>query len=282
MLRAIYLVCAALVLAAILLLTAGEWLSRPAHRSVGAAPAWFDAQSVHLPVTATEWVSGWFSRGSGPGAVLLLHGVRADRTQMLGRARFLRSAGYSVLLIDLPAHGESSGSRITFGLREGTGVAVALRFLRDALPGEPVGVIGVSLGAASLVLSRPIPPPDAVVLESLFPSVAEAASNRLAMRLGPAGRLLAPLLLWQLPLRLGVDADALRPIEALPDLAAPILLAAGTLDRHTPWAETQRLFSAAREPRESWAVHGATHVDLHRHDAVAYQARILDFFARHM
>ncbi len=46
----------------------------------------------------------------GKGAVLLLHGVRADRREMLNRARFLKEEGYSVLLIDLPSHGESDGA----------------------------------------------------------------------------------------------------------------------------------------------------------------------------
>jgi len=50
--------------------------------------------------------------------VLLLHGVRADRREMLGRARFLNRLGYGILLIDLPAHGESPDDHITFGARE--------------------------------------------------------------------------------------------------------------------------------------------------------------------
>jgi len=42
-----------------------------------------------------------------------------------------------------------------------------------------VGVIGVSLGAASLVLAKPDPAPSAVVLESMYPTIEEAVSNRL-------------------------------------------------------------------------------------------------------
>lgn len=284
--RSVLPVCAALVLSVLaavaLVLAAGAWLSRPAPRSVGAAPADLAAVTVRLPVGATQAVAGWFARGTGRGVVLLLHGVRADRTQMLGRARFLRAAGYGVLLIDLPAHGESGGERISFGAREAAGVLAALRFLRGELPGEPIGVIGVSLGAAALVLSRPSPAPDAVVLESMFPTVAEAVSNRLALRLGEGGRLLAPLLLWQLPLWLDVPAGTLRPEQALPALASPLLVASGTQDRHTTWPETRRLFDAARQAKTLWAVQGAAHVDLHAYDPDAYRTRILAFFARHL
>ena len=67
---------------------------------------------------------------------------------MLPRARFLHDAGYAVLLFDLQAHGESTGDRVTFGIKEGLDVASALGVLRQNAPGERVGVIAVSLGGA--------------------------------------------------------------------------------------------------------------------------------------
>ena len=231
---------------------AGEFLSRPAKRSIGAPPPELPAVSVRIPVTPNGFVAEWFAQGNvGTGAVLLLHGVRSDRTQMLGRALALQSAGYSVLLIDLPAHGESTGDRITFGVREGAGVEAALAYLRRELPTDCVGVIGVSLGAASLVLSHPSRAPDAVVLESMYPTISEAVQDRLEMRLGAWGARLAPLLLWQLPLRVGVPEEQLRPVEQLPKLRAPILIASGTNDLHTTWPETERIFAAAATPRNS-------------------------------
>lgn len=261
----------------------GELLIRAAHRSVGNAPADLEAITLRLPIAGNTSVSGWFAKGEpGVGAVLLLHGVRSDRRQMLERARMLRSAGYAVLLIDLPAHGESSGRTITFGLHEAKGVIAALGHLRHALPQERIGVIGVSLGAASFVLSHATPAPDAVVLESMYPTLLEAVENRLSMRLGEHGRLLAPLLLMQLPLRLGISAAQLQPFREMPNLGSPVLIASGSDDRHTTVEETLRLFRAAREPKELWIVQGAGHVDLHSHDPVAYQDRVMPYLARHL
>ena len=280
--RAFFAVAIAVLLVIGLVFGAGEVLSRPAKRDIGQAPPDLHAETVRLPLSPTESVSGWFARGSGRGSILLLHGVRANRTQMLDRARFLLAEGYSVLLIDLPAHGESSGKRITFGAHEAAGVTVALRYLRDEVPGESVGVIAVSLGAASLVLSRPSPRLSAVVLESMYPTIAEAVANRLDMRLGPVGSFFAPLLLWQLPLRAGITEKDLRPVVAVSDLRAPLLVASGTEDQHTPWPETKRIFAAGHQPKELWAVQGATHVDLYSYDPVAYKARILKFLATHL
>lgn len=262
---------------------AGELLSRPATRAIGAPPADFAAQTVRLPTAAGQSVVGWFAAGAaGGGAVLLLHGLRADRTQMLGRARALHRLGYAVLLLDLPAHGESTGERITFGAREAAGVTAATAFLRERLPGERLGVIGVSLGAAATVLAKLTPPPEALVLESMYPTIEEAVADRLAMRLGPVGASLAPLLLWQLPLRTGVQPHDLRPIAQMASLGAPVLVAAGAEDRHTHWAETERLFQSAQAPKALWRVEGAGHVDLYAHDPSAYRDRVFTFLARHL
>jgi len=267
----------------VVLFGAGEVLSRPAVRHVGAPPPDLPALGVRLRTASGASVIGWFARGQpGMGTVLLLHGVRADRTQMLRRARFLNQAGYAALLVDLPAHGESSGDRITFGAREAAGVTAALEYLRHELPGERVGIIGVSLGAASTVLANPKPAPDAVILESMYPTIEEAVADRLVMRLGPLGASLVSPLLWQMPLRTSVHAQDLRPIQHLPSLGAPVLIVSGAEDKHTTWAETQRIFDSAVEPKELWRVEGAAHVDLHAFQPEEYERRILRFLAKHL
>lgn len=271
------------MLVALASLGAGEALSSPAARTIGAAPADLQAETVSIPDGRGATVAGWFIPGRpGRGAVLLLHGVRADRRAMIERARLLSRDGHAVLLIDLPAHGESSGERITFGLREGAGVRTALAELRRRLPGEAIGVIGVSLGAASLVLAHAEPAPDAVVLESMYPTIEEAVVDRLTRRLGPVGSALAPLLLWQLPLRTGISPDQLRPVDAIASLKAPVLVASGTRDQHTTLAESRRIFDAAREPKQFWAVDGAAHVDLFNAGPEAYRKTVIAFLDRYL
>lgn len=279
--KAVLIVAGGLLLGAAALYGLGEALSRPALRKVGAAPAALNAANVLLPMAGGGKLAGWYAGGeAGAGAVLLLHGVRADRSAMLGRAALLRREGYGVLLVDLPAHGESGGDRITFGWREAAGVKVALAWLRRTAPGERYGVIGVSLGAASLLYSGE--KVDAAVLESMYPAISDAVEDRLGTRLGALGRAAAPLLLWQLPFRLGVDPDQLRPIDRIGAMGAPLLIASGGEDRHTTWAETRRLYDAARQPKVLLEVPGAAHVDLQAHDPAAYAAAVLPFLKRHL
>lgn len=227
-------------------------------------------------------VEGWLLEGSGKGAVLLLHGVRSDRRQMLARARFLHAAGYTALLIDLPGHGASPSPAITFGLKEGEAVDSALRWLRERYPQQRIGLIGVSLGAASYVLCKACPQVDAVVLESMYPTIEEAVEDRLRMRIGPLAAPVAQLLLWQLPLRLDIEPSQLRPIEHIAALGAPVLVASGDADLHTTIAETRRLHAAASGDKQLWEVPGAAHVDLHAFVRAEYERRIMAFLDRHL
>ena len=272
-----------LALSLIVLWFVGHQLIRPEQHPVGQPPPELQVEPVTLATQVGGRVAGWFCAGRpGMGAVLLLHGVRGDRLAMLDRALFLHRAGFAILLIDLPAHGESTGEWITFGKREGAGVSAALAYLAKRLPDERVGVIGVSLGAAATVLLNPQPAPAALVLESMYPTIEEALKDRLALHLGAWAQALSPLLLCQLPWRTGVSAAELRPIDAVGLLRSPLLLVSGAGDQHTTLAETERLFAAAAEPKALWIVEGAAHVDLHAIDRVAYEARVGGFLAAHL
>lgn len=281
---ALCLALVAVVLAITGLLAFGQLLVQPALRPVGAAPDSLHARALTIPINAHHHVAAWFATGQpGAGAVLLLHGLRGDRKQMLARAHDLAARGMAVLLIDLPAHGESDGAYMQFGMAESHAVAAALQFLHQQLPDENIGIIGVSLGAAATALALPDSPvkASAVVLESMFATLDEAAGNRMKTQFGTAiGSAITPLLLWQLPLRFGFSTQDIRPIDKIAQLGAPVLIAAGTADRLTPWPETLRLFAAAAESKQLWAVEGAGHVDLYDYDRAGYTAVVFPFLVQ--
>lgn len=283
-------VLAALLLAVLVLAwwLAG-WLSQPHRPAMGAAPQELGATAVEI-ATSQGVVRGWYAPGSpGQGAVLLLHGVRADRRAMLPRALALHARGHAVLLIDLPAHGQSDGEMLSFGPREGLGVARALAWLQAQQPAEKVGVIAASLGGAALLVADLLQPPDALVLEAVFPSMEAAVDNRVRAVLGPLAplaRIATPLLLWQMPLRLGLDPYQLRPMDRLAAWNRPVMVLGGTEDRYTPPAETRQMAEAASQAQQSaqplWLVPGAAHVDLHQFAPQAYEAQVLGFLSAHL
>lgn len=258
-------------------------LTAPNPAAIPSAPVELHARSVRISSASGAVIDAWFSAGtSGRGAVLLLHGVHANRLAMLGRARFLVAAGYSVLLIDFRAHGASSGDAITFGYLESRDARAAFDALGRLAPGEKIGVIGTSMGGAAFVLARPALDADAVVLEQVYPTVLEALDNRLRLYLGGAGDVVAPLLAAEFELWLHVDSGELRPIDAIAGVRAPLFVLGGDTDKHTTLAQTRALFAAALEPKTLWIVPGAAHVDLATYAGDEYRERILAFFNNYL
>lgn len=263
------------------LLQVGFWFTRPAQQAIGSPPMDLPTRPVSLSSESGATIRGWFVPGKGgTGGVLLMHGIHASRLAMLDRARFLHRAGYSVFLFDFQAHGESSGQRVTFGARESLDAQAAAKYLRRQVQGEKVGAIGTSLGGAAALLGNEPLLVDALVLESVYPTIEEATTNRLRLHLGRFGPLLTPWLLVQLRLQFGLSAHDLQPIERIRSVTIPLLVIAGTEDQHTTLAESLRLFGAAGPPKEWWGIEGAAHQDLHHFSLQAYEERILSFFHR--
>jgi uncharacterized protein len=270
-----------LLVAAVGVYAVGWELSRPVQATIGAAPSSLDAEAVAFSSQSGSTIHGWLSRAPARGGViLLLPGVRANRLSMVRRAEFLRQAGYSTLLIDFQGTGESEGEAITFGWRERLDVLAAVDYLKARSPDQRVGVIGVSLGGAATLLATPPLELDAAVFEAVYPSIDRAVINRLSMRVGPLARLTAPLLLLQMRARIGVGAPELRPVDHIGKLRCPVLIVAGTLDRHTTVDDTQVLFAAASQPKDLWLIPGAAHLDYLEFAGEDYRQRISTFFER--
>jgi uncharacterized protein len=251
--------------------------------AIGQPPASLGAVPVAFSSGSGSRLRGWFVPGRrGGGAVLLLHGVHANRLAMVPRAEFLHDRGYAVLLPDFRAHGESTGDYTTFGSLESKDALAAVCLLHTLAPGERVGVIGVSLGGAAALLGPSPLPVDAMVLESVYPTIDRAARDRLQAWVGPIGSLVAPALVRLLESAVKVHAGELRPIDRIAAVRAPVFLAAGTDDQYTLIQESRALYDRARAPKEFWAVSGAAHVDLHDFAPKEYERRVGDFLARNV
>lgn len=266
----------------------GLMLSAPAQIVIGAPPADLSAETVEFQSGSGATIRGWFVTGRpGGGAVVLMHGVRGNRLHMVRRAQLLHAAGFSVLLFDFQAHGESTGRRITFGAREGHDAAAAVAFVKARLPAERIGVIGTSLGGAAALLAPEPLRLDALVLEAVYPDIGAATANRVSVVLGaqlggivskPAAQLfellMAPIL--------GVTPRDLRPIDRIAGIGVPVLIIGGARDDRTTAAETRALFDQAREPKFIWMIDDAGHQNFEAHAPEQYRAHVVPFFSERL
>ena len=210
-------VCLLLILAVFLGLAVswkiGSDLCAPANHPV-AIPKDLAVEPVSFDSRSGATIHGWLVESPTNRAVVILqHGVRADRSTLVERARFLSQAGYAVLLFDFQASGESVGKVITFGYLESRDSQAAVAFVKKRFPGKPVGVIGISMGAAAASLAEPPLDIQALDMESMYPTIVEATQDRIEIRLGRPARCLSPLLTCQIKLRAGCSPDDLRPLD---------------------------------------------------------------------
>lgn len=261
---------------------AGSQLAAPARASVGAPPGDLAVSAVTIARPSGGALSGWFvSAGRSCATAVLMHPVGVNRRAMLSRARLLSGVGYDVLLFDFQAHGESGGEWITFGHLEREDARAAVAFARDRRPDQPLAVIGASLGGAAAVLNGAELGADVVVLEAVYSTLEQAVVNRLRLR-SEALAVLAPVLLLQLEPRLGFGPEDLRPIDHVGALGVPVMIVAGSRDRHTPLGESRAMFERAREPKRLWIVEGAAHQNFHRYDPDGYGEEVLSFLGAHL
>lgn len=260
----------------------GSILARPVNWSV-AAPA-PPGQRVELRSSDGVALEGSYWPGAqedGP-AVLLLHGINNDRTIFARHVPWLNGLGYAVLAIDLRGHGASAAVERTFGWRESADAEAALAWLRRRTPARKVGVIGVSLGGAAVLLGGDGPlPADALILHAVYPNLRKAILNRLERSGSPtAARLAEPMLSYQSWLRYGVSPDRISPQEGLRRFRGAVLVIGGTADRDTRIEDSRALYEAAPGPKALWLVDGAGHVQTSNLWTDEYRARIRCLFAR--
>ncbi len=198
---------------------------------------------------------------------------------MLSHARFLRRANYACLMIDQRCHGESLGDSRTFGWLESRDAISAVAWLRHELPGLKIAVIGTSLGGASALLAKYELNADAIVAEQVYGSLRKAIWNRVRNRIGNLGAdLFSPLLTIQVPLRLGVEIDAISPVKAARSVTCPVFVIHGENDRHADVEEGLAIYEACQNPsKEFWRVPDVGHVDLHNACGSSYEKRVLAF-----
>lgn len=227
--------------------------------------------------------AAWFHPGHGSGGrpagrgVVVAHGVWGDRNDMVPRGELLAAEGFAVLLVDLYAHGETFGWRTTFGWEEADDLRNACAFLRSRGV-DTIHALGVSLGAVAAVFAHgPAAPFRALVLEAPYADLASTIRNRGRWVAGALGEAFTPLLIAQIPLRLGLKPSAYDVAGRLGAIACPKLLVTGGADERVTREDSERIWSAAAWPKARWVLEGVDHADFLEAAPAEYAERVLAF-----
>jgi alpha-beta hydrolase superfamily lysophospholipase len=267
--------------------TVSRWLTRPTRCRPQQHPGHLGLEWHPVQCRAADGIrlAGWVVEPPRPRAtVVLLHGMRQSRQQILARLRLLVEHGYRCVAFDHRAHGESGGKRTSFGFHESRDVAAILDLVQRRWPDQPRAALGLSMGAAALCFAaRHARGWDALVLESCYQDIGSAFESRLKHHYPPWYQRLSRGVVWVTERRLGVRLGQLAPVDYVADLApTPVLILTGTEDPHAPPEQALGLFERCQEPRELLLVPNAGHRDVLETGGELYRERILDFLQRRL
>jgi dipeptidyl aminopeptidase/acylaminoacyl peptidase len=274
------------VRAATLVATA-PWRSAPSDANARAAG--FAVQDVAFRATDGTRLAGWFVLIS-PHAptIILAHGFKGSRVQMLPYARFLAAAGYNVLLYDGRGCGASDGWRITLGAHEPDDVLAAVRYLesRSDLAVKRFGALGISLGAGVALLAAAREPK----LAAMVADSAWADEQPQLDRMGsiPLGPLAVPVLPYEPALvdsLIGADLRQVSPLAAIPAISPRAVLlihSADDANATTPLSGARALYAAAGQPKQEWIAPSGGHAGALAAHPTEYQQRVLAFLATYL
>lgn len=257
---------------------APEWAGAPATPGdVG-----LDYEEVRFTTDDGVTLSGWLVPAvrETRTAVVVLHGFGGHRLPELAAFVPWLAERHHVLQFDFRGHGRSDPGIVTLGAAERRDVAAAVRFLETRGLG-PIGLFGISMGAATAIVSAPDLPVAAVVADAPFAELHHPVANRMRQVGYPLATIGARLIVAAASVRSGIRLR--NPIASVGRIAPrPFLVIAPREDRLISWRQSIRLYEAAGEPKELMVVEGAGHAEAYASDPGAYRERVLDFLERHL
>jgi pimeloyl-ACP methyl ester carboxylesterase len=242
-----------------------------------------DAEEIDLTARDGIRLHSWlFHSSTATASVIVLHGHGGNKHTTLPLARMLYPS-YNVLLLDHRGHGDSGGVRTTIGYEERLDVHAAVDVLvRRGL--GPVGIFGMSMGAATAILAAAEDERiAAIVADSPFARLRWAVEGAANLRGYPPA--LTPAIAYlgclMTSLHLRYRMQAFDPIEVIDRIAPrPILLMHGTEDEIIPVASAHALYARAGEPKEQWLQEGLLHCRAVEEMYEQFGDRVRDFFDR--
>ncbi|HUA37673.1 MAG TPA: alpha/beta fold hydrolase [Candidatus Sulfopaludibacter sp.] len=195
------------------------------------------------------------------GTVMLLHGYGEAQFAMLPWAFRLSEAGWRCVLVDLRGHGESTGRRIYFGVKETKDMSQLLDALvQDDHLAQPVAVLGDSYGAVLALRWRTVEPRvGSVVAISPYDSLSNAVMNIRQEYADWIPKCMAEAGMRELPSVLQIPAREFDTSTVLRPTSVKALFVAGGLDGITPTKEVEGLRGLAAPGSGMILVPDATH-----------------------
>lgn len=229
----------------------------------------FKLQSTEFELKTEDGEKLWCSevKADRPKGVMIYLGAMKEPsvTFFYGHAAMMQSRGYASFLLEVRAHGKSSGKKLGLGMTEVEDVRALVNHIKstEEYEGLPIILQGVSLGGTiAITATTQIPEVSGCIAMSPFASVDDQIDLILKKCYIPAFLRAAQRPFTHQALRLfyGKDrADNMTPIEQIQHVGSKtVLVIASELDESISAENTYRLQNVA-DNAEFWVRSGSDH-----------------------
>jgi hypothetical protein len=248
------------------------------HRMLVQTPDRVGVRYESLVLRAADGIelSAWFMPATGKprATVLFLHGNAENISTHFMNVAWMPAEGFHVLALDYRGYGGSQGKPSLPGAQLDIDAALAALLARPDVDAQRIVLFGQSLGGALAIhygaRGARRGAVRAVIADSAFADYRTIASEKLA-----ASVLTWPFQ-WLPAIVVDNDYSPLASVGAVSPL--PLLLIHGEADTVVPPHHAQRLYEAARQPKELWLLPGTGHIQSVRDQAL--RQRLSDYLRR--
>lgn len=215
--------------------------------------------------------------------VILLHGFADAKVGAAAWLPALLDSNHNVLLLDLPAHGDSEGHIATAGLMEAAEVRQVIQQMRENSPAfcKSVVLFGISMGASVAAATAMITDVSAVIMDCPFASFGRASVLH-ARLFGLPGRAFQFAATWLAERLIGRSYHTVAPIVLLDQIPCAVLLIEATGDALVTRRDAEEmrhkvLAKRAKDGVSQVVVFDAPHILALAKDPAQYKSELLSF-----
>ena len=247
-------------------------------------PADYKLEFEDVTVTNPDGMKlvGWFIPAENGAVIIMQHGYKSTRSELLNEAEMMHRHGYSVLITSIRAHDYSEGELITLGVYEVQDMEAWYQYLltRSDIDPDKIGILGNSYGGMlSIQYAAQNKNIKAVVANSAFSSMKDTVSTSVKHFTGLPEFPFVPLIVFWAEQSTGIKMEEIDATKWIPQISPrPVFLMQGGADTVISPTSGQALYDAAGDPKELWFDPALGHVEFDKERSEEYEAKVSAFF----